>query len=123
MRRGCRWTAAGGMVVAAVLLVCAALAQSPLAAVVLLSLCLGSQQFTDATYWAATISVSGRHASAACGVLNTGGNVVGGVVALVVPLIVRSFGWGVALATGSVFALASALLWVWIRADEPLREV
>ena len=122
MRRGCRLTAAGGMVAAAILLVGAALAQSSLAAVVLLSLCLGSQQFTDATYWAATISVSGRHASAACGVLNTGGNVVGGLVPLVVPLIVSTFGWGVALASGAVFALASALLWVWIRADEPLAE-
>ena len=96
------------------------MAGNPYVAVVLPSLCLGLQQFTDSAYWAATISVSGRHASTACGLLNTGGNVVGGVVALVVPLIVKTLGWGPALATGSIFALIAAVLWIWIRADEPL---
>jgi len=32
----------------------------------------------------------------------------------------KTLGWGPALATGSIFALAAALLWIWIRADEPL---
>ena len=77
----------------------------PLAAVVLLSLCLAAEQFTDAIYWAAAISVAGRRASAACGLMNTGGNLSGGVVALVVPLVVDRFGWPAALATGSAFAL------------------
>jgi MFS transporter, ACS family, glucarate transporter len=120
IRRGSRWTAVAGLVVAAALIGAAGFVQSAALAVLLLSLCLGGQQFTDAAYWAATISVSGRHASAACGVLNTGGNVVGGVVALVVPLTVKAFGWGAALATASLVALAGALLWVWIRSDEPL---
>jgi ACS family glucarate transporter-like MFS transporter len=120
IRRGSRWTAVTGLVVAAALIGAAGFVQSAALAVLLLSLCLGGQQFTDAAYWAATISVSGRHASAACGVLNTGGNVVGGVVALVVPLTVKAFGWGAALATASLVALAGALLWVWIRSDEPL---
>jgi len=120
IRRGSRWTAVTGLVVAAALIGAAGFVQSAALAVLLLSLCLGGQQFTDAAYWAATISVSGRHASAACGVLNTGGNVVGGVVALVVPLTVKAFGWGAALATASLVALAGALLWVWIRSDEPI---
>ena len=86
-------------------------------AVLLLSLCLGFQQVTDAVFWSAAISVSGRHSSSACGVMNTGGNVVGGVGALLVPLTVRSLGWPAALATGAVFAAIGALLWCWIRAD------
>ena len=49
----------------------------------------GAQQFVDPIYWAAAIAVSGRRAAAACGVLNTGGNIVGGVGALLVPLMVR----------------------------------
>ncbi len=49
--------------------------------------------------------------------MNTGGNIVGGIGALLVPLTVRSFGWPVALVTGTVFAGVGAMLWLWIRAD------
>jgi ACS family glucarate transporter-like MFS transporter len=120
IRRGCRLPGAGAMVGAAVLIAAAASARSSMMAVILLSLCLGCQQFSDAAYWAATIAVSGRHASTACGLLNTGGNVVGGIVALLVPVIVTSLGWGAALASGSFFALLAALLWIWIRPDKLL---
>jgi ACS family glucarate transporter-like MFS transporter len=118
IRRGCRLTGAGAMVGAAVLIAAAASARSSITAVILLSLCLGCQQFSDAAYWAATIAVSGKHASTACGLLNTGGNVVGGVGALLVPVIVKSLGWGAALASGALFALLAAVLWVGIRPDE-----
>jgi MFS transporter, ACS family, glucarate transporter len=117
IRRGCRLTGAGAMVGAAVLIAAAASARGSIMAVILLSLCLGCQQFSDAAYWAATISVSGKHASTACGLLNTGGNVVGGIVALLVPVIVKSLGWGAALASGSLFALLAAVLWIGIRPD------
>ena len=63
----------------------AAVAPHPLVAVLLLSLCLAAEQFTDAIYWAATIAVAGRRASAACGLMNTGGNLLGGVGALLYP--------------------------------------
>ena len=106
-----------GLLMSGALLLAAALAAAPLAAVVFLSLCLAFQQMTDAVYWSAAISVSGRHAGSATGVMNTGGNVVGGVGALLVPLTVRSFGWPAALATGAGFAAVGALLWCWIRAD------
>ena len=123
-RRGIRfaakWTAVPCTIGEAVLIAAAAMAGNPYVAVVLLSLCLGLQQFTDSAYWAATISVSGRHASTACGLLNMGGNVVGGVGALLVPFTVKTLGWVPALATGSIFALIAAVLWIWIRADEPL---
>jgi ACS family glucarate transporter-like MFS transporter len=117
MRWGCRVPGILGLALTAVLIVAAATAASPYAAVVCLSLCLGCQQITEGAFWAATIAVSGRHASAACGVLNTGGNVVGGVGALLVPFTVQAFGWQAALATGSIFAVLGAVLWFWIRAD------
>ena len=120
MGKGCRRTAALGMVSVAVLVAAASGVRSPIAAVLLLALALGGQQFSDASYWAAAISVSGPNASAACGVMNTGGNVVGSVAALVIPLLVKRFGWGAALASGAAFALVAAVLWIWIRADEPI---
>lgn len=58
-----------------------------------------------------------RDASAACGVLNTGGNIVGGIGALTVPLMVKSLGWPVALAATSAFALIGAGLWFLIDVD------
>jgi ACS family glucarate transporter-like MFS transporter len=90
--------------------------------VVFLSCCLGCQQFTDSSYWAAATSVGGRHAATACGLLNTGGNVVGGLVALLVPLTAERVGWPAALATASFFALGGALLWLGIRADRTAAE-
>ncbi len=120
IRRAARLTAVACGIGEAIFIAAAAMATDPYVAVALLSLCLGCQQFTDSAYWAATISVSGRHASTACGLLNMGGNLVGGVGALLVPFTVKTLGWVPALATGSLFALAAAFLWIWIRADEPL---
>ena len=100
----------------------ASASKGPVGAVILLSLCLGFQQLTDAVYWSAVISVSGKHAGSASGVMNTGGNVVGGIVAILVPLIVRSTGWPAALASGTAFAVLGAVLWLWVRADRQFPE-
>lgn len=116
-RRGHRWVAIASVGLSGVLILAAGAATAPILAVVLLSLCLGFQQASDAVYWSAAISVSGNHSSSACGVMNTAGNVVGGVGALLVPLTVRTLGWPAALSTGAVFAAVGALLWLGIRAD------
>jgi len=120
IRVACRRVVMVGLLLSGVFIIAAGAAGSPYVAVVYLSLCLGSQQFTDSAYWAASISVGGRHSPAACGVLNTGGNVVGGVAALLVPLTARTLGWPVALGTASLFALVGAVLWLWIRADRSI---
>ena len=106
-----------GLSLVAVLLILGATAKDPLLAVALLSLSFGCTQLTEGAYWAATISVAGKHASAAAGVLNTGGNVVGGIGALLVPIMAEAFGWVPALATGSVFAILGVGLWLLVRAD------
>ena len=116
-RLGTRLPCVIGLTLSAVLILLAATAMDPRLAVVFLSLCLGCQQFTEGPFWAAAIGVSGRNASAGCGILNTGGNAVGGVGALAVPIVVQSLGWPAALATASIFALVGAGLWFWIRAD------
>ena len=125
-RAGKRWAhrlfGGAGLALSGATLLGASRAADPVGAVILLSLCLGFQQMTDAVFWSAAISVSGKHSSSASGVMNTGGNVVGGIGALLVPLTVRSFGWPAALATGTVFAAAGALLWLWIRADREFPE-
>jgi predicted MFS family arabinose efflux permease len=88
--------------------------------VAFLSLCYASNQFTEGAYWQATTAVSGRYTSAACGVLNTGGNLAGVVATPMTAVLFHNFGWTVALATGSLFALLAAVLWLLIRADRPI---
>lgn len=109
-----------GLSLCAVLILLAATAQHPLVAVGYLSLCLACQQLTEGAFWAAAIGVSGRNASAGCGILNTGGNAVGGVGALAVPLLVGSLGWPAALASASIFAVVAAVLWLFINAEQTM---
>jgi ACS family glucarate transporter-like MFS transporter len=119
-RWGCRIPGIVGLSLVAGLLLLGAAAKNPYLAGLFLSLSFGCTQLTEGAYWMAAIFVSGKHASAATGVMNTGGNVVGGIGALLVPLTAEAFGWIPALATGSVFALAGAGLWLFVRADRPM---
>lgn len=119
-RWGCRIPAITGLSLVAGLLFLGATAENPHLAVVLLALSFGCTQLTEGSYWAAAISVSGKHASAATGVMNTGGNIAGGIGALLVPIMAEAFGWVPALATGSVFAMIGVGLWLFIRADKPM---
>lgn len=115
-RWGFRSVGLAGMVLAALFISLVTGASTPMMAVVLLSLCLGSQQISESVFWAATIAVSGRDASTATGLLNTGGNVAGGVGALMVPLLVERFGWSGALTSAALFSLFGAALWFFIDA-------
>jgi hypothetical protein len=62
-----------------------------------------------------------RRPSPATGILNTGGNVVGFFGGLLVPFIAEFFSWPAAMASGAGFALIGAVLWLFIRADQPMR--
>jgi ACS family glucarate transporter-like MFS transporter len=119
-RWGCRIPAIVGLSLAAGFLLLGATAKNPYLAVVFLSLSFGCTQLTEGAYWTAAIFVSGKYASAATGIMNTGGNVVGGIGALLVPITAEAFGWVPALATGSVFALIGVGVWLFVRADKPI---
>lgn len=122
-RWGCRIPGIAGLLAAAVFLYSGSAAPNAVVAIVLLSVCIAGQQFTEGAYWQGTTYVGGRYATAACGVLNTGGNLAGIVATPMVPLLKDEFGWFVALASGSVFALIGAALWLFIRADRGIEDV
>lgn len=122
IRRGCRLPCLVSLPAVAVLLWAGAATTHTYVAVALLAVSFGCTQLTEGAYWSAATSVAGRHASAACGVMNTGGNAVGGVGAILVPLLAQHYGWVLALSTGSLFALVGAALWLFIRADEPMAQ-
>jgi MFS family permease len=110
-----------GLMLVAVFLLAGANASNPYLAVGLLSLCFGCTQLTEGPYWSAVTYASGEHTSVAAGVMNTGGNAAG-FLAPLVGLMVDHLGWLSTLASGSVFAVIAAALWLLIRVqrDPPL---
>lgn len=122
MRRGCAWPAIAGVSLSGVFLLFGSVSDSAYLAVAFLAMSFFCNQLTEGAFWAAGISIGGRHAAAACGVMNTGGNAVGFVNALLVPLTAQTIGWTAAMITGTVFAFLSAILWLFIRTDEPVAD-
>lgn len=119
-RWGCRVPAILGLIMVAVLVLVGARAVNPYVAVALLSLCFAFTQFTDSSYWQATTFVAGSHTAAASGVLNMGGSLPG-LLSPLVGYIIDHFGWMPAFASGTVFALIGAGLWLFVRVVQPAR--
>jgi ACS family glucarate transporter-like MFS transporter len=113
---GCRLPAMVGLALVGVLLLAGAESPHPYVAVVLLALCFGFTQFTEGPFWAASTYVAGPHTASATGVLNTGGNLAG-FLAPAVGVMLDRFGWLPTLASGSVFAVVAAALWLFIRIE------
>ncbi len=120
MRRGCASPAAVALTLSGIFVLVAAITGNAYIAVGCLAMSFLCNQITEAAFWAAGISIGGRNAGAACGVMNTGGNSAGFVNALLVPFIAATFGWTAAIITGTVFAFVSAGLWFFIRVDRTM---
>lgn len=114
VRRARRRTAMTGLVVAAIALLAGANVGNPYLAIAGLALAVGSTNATESLFWSSVTDLAGPHAGAACGVLNMVGNLGGVVSTVMVPVLVSQFGWGVALGSGSMFAVVSASLWLGI---------
>jgi ACS family glucarate transporter-like MFS transporter len=115
-RWGCRLPAMTGLVLVAVFLLAGINTVNPYVAVGLLSLCFGFSQFTDGAFSAATSYVGGPHAATAFGVVNMGGNLPG-FLAPAIGLMIDQLGWLPTFASGSVFALIGAVLWLFVRVE------
>lgn len=120
MRWGCARPAMVALFLSGVFVFFGAMTGNAYIAVGCLALSFLCNQITEAAFWAAGISIGGRNAAAACGVMNTGGNSAGILFALLVPFIAETLGWTTAIVMGSVFAFSSAALWLFIRADRPV---
>jgi hypothetical protein len=112
--RGCRITAMTGLFLVAGFMLGGAFAPNPYVAVALLSLCFGFVLFTDTAYWAATTYATGENTMSASGVLNFGGNLPS-LLAPLIGLMIERLGWLPTIASGSVFAVIGAALWLFVR--------
>jgi ACS family glucarate transporter-like MFS transporter len=117
LRWGCRIPILAGLLVSGALLIGGSITLNVQAAVIMLVLCFFFNQLTEGAYWSTATAVGGRYAGASCGVLNTGGNAMGIVNALAVPIIAGALGWTFAMAMGGVVAFIGAGLMLFVRAD------
>jgi len=120
LRSGPRRLAMAALISSAVFLSAGAFSESTQVSIVLLCVAFACIQISEAPFWVATMAVSGRHATVATGILNTGANIPGIIGGMTVPITAGLFGWPTAIALGSVFALLAAFLWLFVRADEPM---
>jgi len=119
--RGCRWPIITGMVISALLLIGGAYNSSPYLAVTMLALCFFFNQLTEGAYWATSIAIGGQFSGTAGGLMNTGANVMGALGAIIVPRLGESYNWTVAIASGGIFALVGAVLFLYVRVDQPMK--
>jgi len=120
--KGCRWPAAIAVALSGVFILIGSLPVSATVAVACFAASFFFNQITEASYWAAAIGIGGRYSAATSGIMNTGGNSVGFVNALLVPFTAQILGWTVAMATAAGFAFLAAVLWLFIRADERIAD-
>jgi ACS family glucarate transporter-like MFS transporter len=113
-RSGRKWVAMAGASLSAALLYAGASGLGVVATVAMLALSLGFAAGAEGPFWSTAIEISGENVGAACGILNTGGNLGGMLAPVITPLIAKYFGWAGGLYFGCLVVLASALTWFWI---------
>jgi MFS transporter, ACS family, glucarate transporter len=94
-------------------------AYAPQSWLCLVGLCLSIAFLMTAEpgFWSYAAHVAEDHVGLVSGVMNTAG-ILGGIASTsLVPILVRYFGWGVALASATVMALFCASLWLFIRKE------
>jgi len=118
-RRGTLWgrraVAMGCLFCAGTLLFLGAATSTVWLALTAISLSVAFVFSTEGCYWSTAIGLSGPHAGAAGGLMNTAGNLGGVASTIAVPLLVRILGWYGMFAVASALAILGALLWLLIR--------
>ena len=113
-RRGFRLLPIIALPLSAGFLLLAVRAPDATTAVAGLAACFGCVEMTEASFWAASFWVARDRASAATGVLNTGGNLGGIIGTPIIAALTGAHHWQAALGTGVACALVSAALWLFI---------
>ncbi|MDE2252112.1 MAG: MFS transporter [Gammaproteobacteria bacterium] len=119
IRGGLRTLPLVSLPAAALLLFLAVDAANPYVAVAALSLCFAAVELNEGSYWAAIMHVGRSDTMAACGILNTGGNLGGIIATPIVAYLSSRHAWTQAFLLGSGFAIVSAALWLGV---DPLRQ-
>jgi ACS family glucarate transporter-like MFS transporter len=114
VRWGYRLVPLVSLPIAGFLLLVALRVATPYAAVAALTVTFFMIEITEGAYGAAIMNVARADVATAWGVMNTGGNAGGIIAQPLVGFLTNGGAWGGAFITGTVFALLTAGLWLWI---------
>ncbi len=120
-----RWArripAMAGLLVAAVLISVAALAESNTIAITALALSFGAADLILAVCWATCLDVGGEHAGTVSGTMNSLGQVGGVIAPIAFGWLVDTYGsWQLPLLIAAGYYVVSALFWLVIDPEKPL---
>ncbi len=122
LNRGRSWIGACGMGIAALAILFGAYSESPLGAILLLSLGAGFLYFTIGAFWSSATDLSKPHAGTLSGLMNTGANLGGTLSPTLTPWIAQHFGWSASLSLAAGMAFIGALAWLKIRPGDGLNK-
>jgi len=94
-----------GLSLGSFLLYVGTVAPGTAAAVLSLSFATGFASWCEGPFWASAIEAAGEQVGAACGILNTGGNLGGFLAPILTPYIASLAGWSWGLYAGSFMAM------------------
>jgi ACS family glucarate transporter-like MFS transporter len=104
-RFGRRVVPMAGLCTGSLLLYAGTVAPGIKATVLSFSLAIGFASWCEGPFWASAIEGAGEQVGAACGILNTGGNVGGFIAPILTPYIASWAGWSWGLYAGSFIAV------------------
>ncbi len=110
-----------GMILAGLSIAIGGSVDSPVLAILCLSLGAGWLYFTVGAYWSSTIDLSKEHAGTLSGLMNTGANLGGSLSPTLTPWLADHWGWPVSLGTAAAIAVLGGVMWLFIRSGEGLR--
>jgi len=122
VRWGRRFVPMGGMAAGACLLGLGVWAREPVWIVTWFAMAMAAVGAAEGPFWATAIELGGRRGGSAAGLLNTGGNVGGILAPIVTPWVGQRYGWGGAVALGSLVSLMGVALWFGIDPARKPRE-
>lgn len=79
-----------------------------------LALAFGVLEMNEAAFWTTAMEIGRLEAAAACGVLNTGGNLGGIIATPIVAYVSARAGWDAPFQIGAAAAVVAALVWLFI---------
>lgn len=114
-RRGRCAVVIAGFLSSAFFLLVGARSASPYVAVAGISLSVGLLLSTEGTFWSTVTDISGPHAGAAAGIMNTAGNLAGVASTGLVPILVQHRGWLFVFISSAALSVVGAAAWLLIR--------
>ena len=122
-RLGRRLVPTIGLTMSAILLCAGLNVTEPVVIAALMSLSLGFASSSDASFWASAIDAGGEHVGAACGILNSGGNLGGFLAPVLTAFIASRLGWSWSLYAGAFMVMIGVVTWLFIGSESGSKQM